>query len=141
MKLRSPANKKTSPKSTARVKWPTSATTVSQGLPRLRNRQQAQGMPVLPPSAGEKIEPLSGGAAGQQRAGKNEMARITPEELDYIRTAAIGDMLGDSRAFDEMGPSAVIFRLCVEIKKLRKERNENSVLIRFIIGRLEAIAQ
>ena len=66
---------------------------------------------------------------------------IPPEELDYIRAAAIGDMLGDSRAFDEMGPSAVIFRLCVEIKKLRKERNENSVLIRFIIGRLEAIAQ
>lgn len=69
------------------------------------------------------------------------MARITSEELDYIRAAAIGDMLGDSRAFDEMGPSAVIFRLCVESKKLRKECNENSVLIRFIIGRLEAIAQ
>ena len=70
------------------------------------------------------------------------MARIAPEELDYIRTAAIGDMLGDSRAFDEMGASTVIFRLCVEIwKKLRKERNENRALIRFIIGRLEAIAQ
>lgn len=69
------------------------------------------------------------------------MARITPEELDYIRTAAIGDMLGDSRAFDELGASTVIFRLCVEIKKLRKERNENRALIRFIIGRLEAIAQ
>ena len=40
---------------------------------------------------------------------------ITPEELDYIRTAAIGDMLGDSRAFDGMGPSAVVFRLCVEL--------------------------
>ena len=66
---------------------------------------------------------------------------ITTEELARIRAAAVGDMLGDSRAFDEMGPSAVIFRLCVEIKKLRKERNENSVLIRFIIGRLEAIAQ
>ena len=49
------------------------------------------------------------------------MARTTPEELDYIRTAAIGDMLGDSRAFDGMGPSAVIFRLCVEIKKQRKQ--------------------
>ena len=34
------------------------------------NRQQAQGVPVLPPSAREEIEPLSGGAAGQQRAGK-----------------------------------------------------------------------
>ena len=63
------------------------------------------------------------------------------EELDYIRTAAIGDMLGDSRAFDEMGASTVIFRLCVEIKKLHKERSENRALIRFIIGRLEAIAQ
>ena len=69
------------------------------------------------------------------------MARITPEELDYIRTAAIGDMLGDSRAFDGMGPSAVVFRLCVEIKKLRKYCNENSVLIRLINGRLESIAQ
>ena len=66
---------------------------------------------------------------------------ITLAELARIRTAAIGDMLGDSRAFDEMGPSTVIFRLCVEIKKLRKERNENRALIRFIIGRLEAIAQ
>ncbi|WP_303215138.1 hypothetical protein [Bilophila wadsworthia] len=69
------------------------------------------------------------------------MARITPEELDYIRTAAIGDMLGDSRAFDELGPSAILFRLCCEIKKFRKERNENSALIRFTTGRLEAIAQ
>ena len=69
------------------------------------------------------------------------MARITPEELDYIRTAAIGDMLGDSRAFDELGPSAILFRLCCEIKKFGKERNENSALIRFTTGRLEAIAQ
>ena len=69
------------------------------------------------------------------------MARVNPDELDNIRTASIGHMLGDSRSFDEIGPSAVIFGLCVEIKKLRKERNENSVLIRFIIGRLEAIAQ
>ena len=69
------------------------------------------------------------------------MARITSEELDYIRAAAIGDMLGDSRAFDGMGPSTVVFRLCVEIKKLRKERNKYRALIRFIIGRLEAIAQ
>ena len=69
------------------------------------------------------------------------MARIPPEELDYIRTAAIGDMLGDSRAFDELGPSAILFRLCCEIKKFRKERNENSALIRFTTGRLEAIAQ
>ena len=50
-------------------------------------------------------------------------------------------MLGDSRAFDELGPSAILFRLCCEIKKFRKERNENSALIRFTTGRLEAIAQ
>lgn len=66
---------------------------------------------------------------------------ITTEELARIRAAAIGDMLGDSKVLDEMGPSAVVFRLCVEIKTLRKERNENRALIRFIIGRLEAIAQ
>ena len=66
---------------------------------------------------------------------------ITTEELASIRAAAVGDMLGDSRAFDGMGPSAVVFRLCVEIKKLRKERNKYRALIRFIIGRLEAIAQ
>ena len=63
------------------------------------------------------------------------MARITPEELDYIRTAAIGDMLGDSRAFDGMGRPPSFSDCGVEIKKLRKECNENSVLIRFIIGR------
>ena len=45
------------------------------------------------------------------------MARITPEELDYIRTAAIGDMLGDSRAFDELGPSIVVFKLCGELER------------------------
>ena len=66
---------------------------------------------------------------------------IITEELARIRAAAVGDMLGDSRAFDGMGPSAVVFRLCVEIKKLRKERNKYRALIRFIIGKLEAIAQ
>ena len=45
------------------------------------------------------------------------MARVTPEELDYIRTAAIGDMLGDSRACDGMGPSIVVFRLCGELER------------------------
>ena len=78
-------------------------------------------MPVLPPSAGEEIEPLSGGAAGQQRAGKNEMARITPEELDYIRTAAIGDMLGDSKELDKLGPAATVFRLCRELERMDRE--------------------
>ena len=84
-------------------------------------------MPVLPPSAGGEIEPLSGGAAGQQRAGKNEMARITPEELDYIRTAAVGDMLGDSKALDEVGPAAIIFRLCQEIRRLDREADVLSI--------------
>ena len=46
---------------------------------------------------------------------------ITPEELDYIRTAAIGDMLGDSRAFDGMGPSIVVFRLCRELERMDRE--------------------
>lgn len=46
---------------------------------------------------------------------------ITTEELARIRTAAVGDMLGDSKALDEIGPSAVIFRLCQEIKRLEHE--------------------
>ena len=45
---------------------------------------------------------------------------ITPEELARIRAAAIGDMLGDSRALDELGPSAIIFRLCWELELARK---------------------
>lgn len=46
---------------------------------------------------------------------------ITTEELARIRTAAVGDMLGDSKALDEMGPAATIFRLCQEIKRLEQE--------------------
>lgn len=46
---------------------------------------------------------------------------ITTEELDRIRAAAVGDMLGDSKALDEMGPAATIFRLCQEIKRLEQE--------------------
>lgn len=46
---------------------------------------------------------------------------ITSEELARIRSAAIGDMLGDSHTFDEMGPSAVIFRLCRELERLDRE--------------------
>lgn len=52
---------------------------------------------------------------------------ITPEELDYIRTAAVGDMLGDSRAFDGMGPSAVVFRLCRELERLEREADVLSI--------------
>lgn len=47
---------------------------------------------------------------------------ITPEELDYIRTAAIGDMLGDSKALDEMGSAATIFRLCRELEHAQNEK-------------------
>lgn len=46
---------------------------------------------------------------------------ITTEELARIRSAAVGDMLGDSKALDEMGPSAVIFRLCRELERLERE--------------------
>ena len=45
---------------------------------------------------------------------------LTPEELDYIRTAAIGDMLGDSTELDKLGPAATIFRLCRELELSRK---------------------
>ena len=41
---------------------------------------------------------------------------ITTEELARIRSAAIGDMLGDSKAFDKLGPAATIFRLCRELE-------------------------
>lgn len=45
---------------------------------------------------------------------------ITPEELARIRAAAIGDMLGDPGALDEMGPAATIFRLCRELELATK---------------------
>lgn len=45
---------------------------------------------------------------------------ITPEELARIRSAAIGDMLGDPGALDEMGSAATIFRLCRELELARK---------------------
>lgn len=46
---------------------------------------------------------------------------ITTEELDRIRAAAVGDMLGDSKALDGMGPAATIFRLCREMERLGRE--------------------
>lgn len=49
---------------------------------------------------------------------------ITPEELDYIRIAAIDDILGDSKAFDEMGPATVIFELCRELEHVQNEKTE-----------------
>ena len=45
---------------------------------------------------------------------------ITPEELASIRTAAIGDMLGDSKELDGMGSATTIFRLCRELELARK---------------------
>ena len=45
---------------------------------------------------------------------------ITTEELARIRSAAIGDMLGDPGALDEMGSAATIFRLCRELELARK---------------------
>lgn len=52
---------------------------------------------------------------------------ITTEELARIRAAAVGDMLGDSKALDEMGPGATIFRLCQEIKRLEREADVLSI--------------
>ena len=48
---------------------------------------------------------------------------ITTAELARIRAAAIGDMLGDSKALDEMGPSSIIFRLCREVARLDRLLN------------------
>lgn len=45
---------------------------------------------------------------------------ITPAELARIRTAAIGDMLGDSKELDKLSPAATIFRLCRELELARK---------------------
>lgn len=52
---------------------------------------------------------------------------ITTEELARIRSAAIGDMLGDSKALDEVGPAATVFRLCQEIKRLDREADVLSI--------------
>ena len=48
---------------------------------------------------------------------------FTSEELDHIRSAAIGDMLGDSKVLDELGPAATVFRLCRELKRVEREAN------------------
>lgn len=45
---------------------------------------------------------------------------ITTGELARIRAAAVGDMLGDSKALDEMGSAATVFRLCRELELARK---------------------
>ena len=45
---------------------------------------------------------------------------ITTEELARIRTAAIGDMLGDSKELDKLSPAATVFRLCRELELARK---------------------
>lgn len=46
---------------------------------------------------------------------------ITTKELASIRTAAIGNMLGDSKELDGMGPAVTIFRLCRELERLERE--------------------
>ena len=45
---------------------------------------------------------------------------ITTEELARIRAAAVGDMLGDPGALDEMASAATIFRLCRELELATK---------------------
>ena len=56
---------------------------------------------------------------------------ITTAELASIRAAAIGDMLGDPGALDEMGPAVTIFRLCRELEHAQNEKTElQEVVIR-----------
>lgn len=45
---------------------------------------------------------------------------ITLAELARIRSAAIGDMLGDPGALDEMWSAATVFRLCRELELATK---------------------
>lgn len=45
---------------------------------------------------------------------------ITPEELAWMRAAAVGDMLGDSKELDKLSPAATIFRLCRELELATK---------------------
>ena len=49
---------------------------------------------------------------------------ITLAELARIRSAAIGDMLGDPGALDEMGSAATVFRLCRELEHAQNEKTE-----------------
>ena len=49
---------------------------------------------------------------------------ITTEELARIRSAAIGDMLGDPGERDKMGPAATVFRLCRELEHAQNEKTE-----------------
>lgn len=49
---------------------------------------------------------------------------ITSQELARIRSAAIGDMLGDSKVLDEINPAATIFRLCRELEHAQNEKTE-----------------
>ena len=49
---------------------------------------------------------------------------ITSEELARIRSAAIGDMLGDSKELDGMGPAVILFRLCRELEHAQNEKTE-----------------
>ena len=55
---------------------------------------------------------------------------ITTEELARIRTAAIGDMLGDPGALDKLGPAATIFRLCRELERIQNINETLSYTLR-----------
>lgn len=55
---------------------------------------------------------------------------ITTEELASIRAAAVGDMLGDSKALDEMGSAATIFRLCRELERIQNINETLSYTLR-----------
>lgn len=49
---------------------------------------------------------------------------ITTAELARIRSAAIGDILGDSKELDKLGPAATVFRLCRELEHAQNEKTE-----------------
>ena len=59
---------------------------------------------------------------------------ITTEELAHIRSAAVGDMLGDSKTLDEIGPSAIIFRLCRDVGRAHLPRRRPKHLPRLLPG-------
>ena len=63
---------------------------------------------------------------------------ITPEELARIRTAAIGDMLGDSKELDKLGPAATIFRLCRELELGELRRKDKPLKVPTALTNIDA---
>lgn len=55
---------------------------------------------------------------------------ITPEELASIRSAAIGDMLGDPGELDKMGPAATVFRLWRELERQNEKTERKKLSVR-----------